>query len=74
MQGNPGLEQAYHRGLERLIPIFQDCLVENVTDRARAGQWWGALRSLRVLLQERPSLLPAVAKRAGLARPSPASD
>jgi hypothetical protein len=55
--GNAALEAAYERGLRQLTDIFVGCLVENISDRVRARQWTRALRSLRLLLRERPSLI-----------------
>jgi glycosyltransferase involved in cell wall biosynthesis len=63
VKGNATLEQAFHTGLEQLVRIFQDCLVENVTDRARAGEWRRALKGAHLLARERPSGLMHAAKR-----------
>lgn len=57
VQGNPDGEAAYHRGLAQLTDIFNDCLVENVEDRMRAGEWRRALRSARLLARESPRRL-----------------
>ena len=54
--GNAEAERAHRAGLAKLIPIFRDCLVENIRDRVRAGQWRGALRSAALLARE--SLIP----------------
>jgi glycosyltransferase involved in cell wall biosynthesis len=70
VKGNASLERAYRRGLQQLVTIFHDCLVENVADRARAGNWSGALESLHVLARERPYRLLDAAKRAYRARRS----
>ena len=64
VKGNHTLERAFHRGLTQLVAIFQDCLVENITDRAHVGDWPGALGSLRVLARERPGRLLHAASRA----------
>jgi hypothetical protein len=53
--GNVTLERAYARGLNRLVSIFQDCLVENLTDQVHARQWRSALRSAALLARERPA-------------------
>ncbi len=47
-----GSTQAFERGLRRLIPIFVNCVVENLEDRVRVGDCAGALRSARVLARE----------------------
>jgi glycosyltransferase involved in cell wall biosynthesis len=64
VRGHCSLERAYHRGLQQLTSIFQDCLVENVSDRVREGQWGRALRSARVLAGERPLSLVSAARQA----------
>ncbi len=61
--GDASLERSYHRGLQRLTTVFQDCLVENIADRVRTGQWRRALRSARVLAAERPVSLFAAARQ-----------
>jgi glycosyltransferase involved in cell wall biosynthesis len=68
VKGHARLERAFHRGFQKLVAIFQDCLVENVADRARARNWSGALQSLHALARERPSLLLDTAKRVYRAR------
>ncbi|HEY0876684.1 MAG TPA: glycosyltransferase family A protein [Vicinamibacterales bacterium] len=55
VEGHPRLEAAFDRGLKRLTDIFIDCLVENVQDRQRAGDWEGATRAVAVLDRERQS-------------------
>jgi glycosyltransferase involved in cell wall biosynthesis len=62
VRGNPAGEAAYRRGLSMLTEIFADCLVENVRDRARAGQWRRALRTAAVLARESPRRLAAAAR------------
>lgn len=52
--GHPEDERAYEEGLRRLVPIFVDCLVENIGDRMRTGDYQGAQRSARVLAREAP--------------------
>lgn len=64
VKGNERLERAFRTGLKKLIAIFQDCLVENVADRARARNWSGAFESLHVLARERPHRLLSTATRA----------
>jgi glycosyltransferase involved in cell wall biosynthesis len=64
VQGHAALESAFRRGLEQLVVIFQDCLIENVTDAAHAGDWRRVLRTLHVLARERPSRLPEALRRA----------
>jgi glycosyltransferase involved in cell wall biosynthesis len=71
VQGDAADEAAFHRGLARLTDIFKDCLVENVEDRMRAGEWRRALRSARLLARESPRRLVAATARglrAALAR------
>jgi hypothetical protein len=63
VQGDATGEAAYHRGLSRLTDIFKDCLVENVEDRMRAGEWRRALRSARLLARESPRRLVTAAAR-----------
>ena len=63
VKGNPSLERAFQRGLQQLVTIFRDCLVENATDRARARDWPGVLRTVRALVRERPSGLVDAARR-----------
>jgi glycosyltransferase involved in cell wall biosynthesis len=55
--GNPAGEEAFARGLHALTEIFQDCLVENVRDRLRAGHTDAARRAARILGDESPSRL-----------------
>jgi glycosyltransferase involved in cell wall biosynthesis len=62
VRGDPAAEAAFHRGLALLTDIFTDCLVENLHDRARAGEWRRALRSALVLARERPRRLPAAVR------------
>jgi glycosyltransferase involved in cell wall biosynthesis len=59
VQGDPVGEAAFQRGLAQLTEIFRDCLVENLRDRVRAGQWWRALRSASLLVRESPRRLGA---------------
>jgi glycosyltransferase involved in cell wall biosynthesis len=63
VQGDAADEAAFHRGLARLTDIFKDCLVENVEDRMRAGEWRRALRSARLLARESPRRLAAATAR-----------
>jgi glycosyltransferase involved in cell wall biosynthesis len=69
-RGNPAAEAAYHRGLSQLVEIFADCLVENVEDRVRAGEWRRAARATALLARESPRRLPTAAARAWAARGS----
>lgn len=72
VQGDPVGEAAFQRGLAQLTEIFRDCLVENVEDRVRAGEWDRALRSTLLLARESPQrLLTAAARgvRAALGAP-----
>ena len=55
--GHPELQAAFDRGLRLLTDIFLDCLVENIEDRMRAGDYQRALRAARVLEQESPERL-----------------
>ena len=61
VRGDPAAEEAFHRGLSMLTRIFTDCLVENIRDRARAGEWRRALRGALLLARERR--LSAVSSR-----------
>ena len=63
VRGDPALESAFQRGLERLTAIFTDCLVENVEDRLRAHQWKRAARSATLLARRSPRLLAGLAGR-----------
>ena len=63
VRGDPALEAAFQRGLERLTAIFTDCLVENVEDRLRAHQWKRAARSAVLLARESPRRLAGLAAR-----------
>ncbi|MEN3337718.1 MAG: hypothetical protein V7647_1394 [Acidobacteriota bacterium] len=59
--GDPAAEAAFERGLSQLTEIFRDCLVENLVDRVRGGDWRRALRSARMLVAESPGrVLPAL--------------
>jgi len=53
VEGDPAAEAAFRRGLALLTGIFTDCLVENVRDRVRAGEWRRALHSALLLARER---------------------
>jgi glycosyltransferase involved in cell wall biosynthesis len=64
VKGDPEGEEAYRRGMAMLTDIFTDCLVENVEDRVRAGEWRRALRSAAMLARESPRRLAAAAGRA----------
>jgi glycosyltransferase involved in cell wall biosynthesis len=64
VRGDPAAEAAFERGLERLTAIFTDCLVENVEDRLRAGEWRRAARSAVLLARESPRRLAGLARRA----------
>jgi hypothetical protein len=46
---------AFHRGLGLLTEIFLDCLVENVNDRLRMGEWSAACRYATRLAGESPA-------------------
>jgi glycosyltransferase involved in cell wall biosynthesis len=63
VEGSPADERAWHAGLGRLTGIFVDCLVENIEDRTRAGNWRGAARSARLLARENPRKLVATLTR-----------
>ena len=63
VQGDPAGEAAFRRGLTHLTEIFRDCLVENVEDRVRAGEWARALRSALLLARESPQRLLTAAAR-----------
>jgi glycosyltransferase involved in cell wall biosynthesis len=63
VRGDPALEAAFERGLERLTAIFTECLVENVEDRLRAHQWRRAARAAALLGRENPQRLAGLAKR-----------
>ncbi|HKO50312.1 MAG TPA: glycosyltransferase family A protein [Polyangiaceae bacterium] len=52
IQGDREAEAAYRKGLAELTRILTACLLENVRDRARAGQWRKALRSSALLTME----------------------
>ena len=64
VRGDPALEAAFQRGLDRLTDIFTDCLVENVEDRVRAHEWRRAARSAALLARESPGRLGGLAGRA----------
>ena len=64
VRGDPAWEAAFHRGLASLTAIFTDCLVENVEDRLRAGEWRRAARSAVLLARESPRRLARLARRA----------
>ena len=64
VRGDPPAEAAFRRGLDRLTAIFTDCLVENVEDRLRAGEWRRAARSAVLLARESPRRLARLARRA----------
>ena len=63
VRGDAAGEDAFRRGLAKLTDIFTDCLVENVQDRVRAGEWRRALRSTLLLARESPTRLVAEAAR-----------
>ncbi len=63
VRGDASLERSFGAGLQRLTRIFQDCLVENIGDRVRTGQWRRAARSARLLAAERPLGLFAAARQ-----------
>ncbi|HEX2249518.1 MAG TPA: glycosyltransferase family A protein [Gemmatimonadales bacterium] len=63
VRGDPALEAAFQRGLDRLTAIFSDCLVENVEDRLRAHEWRRAARSAALLARESPRRLARLAGR-----------
>jgi GT2 family glycosyltransferase len=54
VKGDPTGETAYHRGLQLLTAIFLDCVVENIEDRLRSGDWTRSLRGARLLKAEDP--------------------
>jgi glycosyltransferase involved in cell wall biosynthesis len=62
--GNDRAEHAYNTGLSRLTAIFTDCLVENIDDRVRAGEWRRAARSAAALARESPHRLFTAVPRA----------
>jgi hypothetical protein len=64
VKGDPEGEEAFRRGMAMLTDIFTDCLVENVEDRVRAGEWRRALRSAAMLARESPRRLAKAAGRA----------
>jgi glycosyltransferase involved in cell wall biosynthesis len=64
VRGDPALERAFERGLDRLTAIFTDCLVENVEDRIRAHEWRRAARSAALLARKSPRRLAGLAGRA----------
>ena len=68
VQGDPEAEAAFERGLAQLEEIFTDCLVENLEDRVRAGEWRRALRSAALLARESPRRLVNAAGRVARAR------
>jgi glycosyltransferase involved in cell wall biosynthesis len=63
VRGDTALEAAFRRGLSQLTSIFTDCLVENVEDRMRAGEWRGAARAATLLARESPRRLLTLARR-----------
>lgn len=65
VQGDAASEAAFRRGLAQLTEIFRDCLIENLEDRMRAGQWRRALRTALLLARESPRRL-VTATAAGL--------
>jgi hypothetical protein len=64
VRGHAAREAAWRAGLARLVPIFRDCLAENVRDRWRAGQRRGALRAALRLARESPARALAAAREA----------
>ena len=64
VRGHAAREAAWRAGLARLVPIFRDCLAENVRDRWRAGQRRGALRAALRLARESPARALAAARDA----------
>jgi hypothetical protein len=73
VKGDAEAESAFDRGLAQLEDIFRECLVENIEDRVRSGQWARALRSASVLAREAPRRLPGALARALRTRTSPAA-
>jgi glycosyltransferase involved in cell wall biosynthesis len=65
VRGDARAEAAYHRGLQQLTEIFLDCLVENVEDRLRAGEFERARRSARLLAEESPERWQRLLSRRG---------
>jgi glycosyltransferase involved in cell wall biosynthesis len=63
VQGDPAGEAAFERGLAQLTEIFRDCLVENLVDRVRGGDWKRAIRTARMLLTESPRRLTPAMRR-----------
>jgi glycosyltransferase involved in cell wall biosynthesis len=57
--GDPEAQAAFDRGLARLTEIFADCLVENVQDQVRDGEWRRAFRTAALLARESPRRLRA---------------
>ena len=64
VRGDPALEAAFQRGLDRLTAIFADCLVENVEDRLRAREWKRAARAAMLLARESPGRFSRLTRRA----------
>ena len=64
VRGDPAAEAAFQRGLASLTAIFTDCLVENVEDRLRAGEWRRAAKSAVLLARKSPRRLARLARRA----------
>lgn len=61
VRGDRAAEEAFQRGLSQLTRIFTDCLLENVRDRVRDGEWRRAIRSAALLARESPRRLAAIA-------------
>lgn len=68
VRGDGAREAAFDRGLAQLTDIFADCLVENVEDRVRAGEWSRAARATALLARESPRRLLRAAARVCAAR------
>jgi hypothetical protein len=71
VRGDAVLEAAFRRGLSQLNRIFTDCLVENIEDRVRAGEWRGAARAATLLARESPRRLLTIPGRAWARRARP---
>jgi glycosyltransferase involved in cell wall biosynthesis len=55
--GDAAAELAFKNGLGVLTAIFTDCLVENIEDHVRSGQWRRAAQSIVALAAESPRRL-----------------
>jgi glycosyltransferase involved in cell wall biosynthesis len=71
VRGNAEAEAAYHRGFQKLIEIFRDCLAENLRDYLRSGSLWRALTRAPLLFRESPRRLMAEVRGAFIPSASP---